>query len=171
MLKMAALVALSIPLLLIGAVLGSSWCIVDVNQADGPHILVPVPLSLARAALAFAPDEAKHVEIPELAEYSDVAEQIIDELADAPDGVLVEVHDGNDHVRIAKVDDELEIEVETDDEDVSIRVPLDFVTDVLDSYDGEELDTRDVLSALSSVSRTDLVHVRTEDEEVRVWIW
>jgi hypothetical protein len=171
MLKTAAIVTLSIPLVLVGAVLGSGVVVVDVRQADGPRIIVPVPVSLARTALAFAPDEAKYVEVPELAEYSDIAEQVIDELAGAPDGVLVEVHDHGDHVWIAKVGDEIEIEIDTDDEDVSVKVPLELVADILDSYDGDELDTREALSALSTVSRTDLVHVRTEEEEVKIWVW
>lgn len=171
MLKTAAIIALSVPLLLVAAAFGSSCIIVDVRQADGPRILVPMPLSLAKAALAFAPDEAKHIEIPELGEYGDVAEDIIGELAGAPDGVLVEVHDGSDHVWIAKNGDEIEVEVDTGNEEVSIKVPLELLADVLDGYDGDELDTRDVLSALSTVSRTDLVHVRTEHEEVKVWIW
>lgn len=171
MLKIAALVTLSVPIMLIGLLATSSCVIVDVQQADGPRILVPVPLALARAALTFAPEETRHVDIPELAEYSDVAGEIIDELLDAPDGVLVEVHDGNDHVLISKVGDEIEIDVDSDDEVVSIQLPLEAVAEILDSYDGDELETRKVLAALSSVSRTDLVHVRTEDEEVRIYVW
>lgn len=171
MLKTAALVVLSIPLMLIGLCLSSSCVVVDVRPADGPRVIVPVPLFVARAALAFAPHEAAHIDLPELAEYSDVLEQIVDELLDAPDGVLVEVHDGGDHVLIAKVDDEIEIDVDGEDEEVSLRLPLTVVADILESYNGEWLETRDVLEALSSVSRTKLVHVRTEDEEVKIYIW
>lgn len=171
MLKIAAITVLSIPLLLVGALLSATWVVVDVRPADGPHIIVPVPLGLARAALAFAPDEAKHIELPELEEYADLASEILDELLDAPDGILVEVHDGNDHVLIAKVGDEIEIKVNGDDEEVSIRLPLTVAADILDSYDGDQLETHEALAALSSVSHTDLVHVRTDEEEVKVWIW
>ena len=171
MLKIAAIALLSVPLLLAGACLSSSFVVVDVRTSDGPRIIVPVPLFVARAALAFAPFEATHVEIPELDDYVDVAEQIIDELLDAPDGVLVEVHDGGEHVLIAKVGDEIEIDVDGEDEEVSLRFPLTMVAEILESYNGEELETRDVLEALSSVSRTKLVHVRTEDEEVKIYVW
>jgi hypothetical protein len=174
MLKVAALVLVSIPVLLLGACLSSSYVIVDVKPDDGPRIIVPVPLMFARAAFAFAPDEAKHIEIPELAEfenYADLAEEIIDELIDAPDGVLVEVHDGDDHVVIAKAGDEIEVNVNGDNEEVSLRLPLPLVADILDSFDGEEIETGKILAALSSFSRKDLVHVRTEDEEVRIWLW
>ena len=77
MLKTAAIVVLSVPLLLVGVCLSSSCVVVDVRPADGPRIIVPVPLVFARAALAFAPDEATYIEIPELDDYADVAEQII----------------------------------------------------------------------------------------------
>ena len=171
MLKAAAIVVLSIPLLLVGVCLSSSCVIVDVRPADGPRIIVPVPLFVARAALAFAPDAATHIEIPELDDYADVAEQIVDALLDATDGVLVEIHDGDDHVLIAKVGDEIEIDVDGEDEEVSVRLPLSVVADILESYDGEELETREVIEALSTVSRTELVHVRTADEEVKIYIW
>ena len=174
MLKIAALALASIPVVLAAMLLSSSCVVVDVKQADGPRIIVPVPLFVARAALTFAPHEAKHVTVPELAEYRDVAEQILSELLDAPDGILVEVRDGDrrgEHVLIEKVGDRLEIEVDGDDEEVSITVPITLVLDILDSYDGEELSSASVLAALSSVSRTGLVHVKTKEEEVRVWIW
>ncbi len=171
MLKTAALVLASIPVVLAAMLLSSSCVVVDIKQADGPRIIVPVPLFVARAALAFAPAEARHVSIPELAEYRDVAEQILSELLDAPDGILVEVRHGGEHVLIEKVGDRLEIDVDGDDEEVSVTVPITLVLDILDSYDGEELSSASVLAALSSVSRTKLVHVKTKDEEVRVWIW
>ncbi len=171
MLKTAALVLASIPVVLAAMLLSSSCVVVDIKQADGPRIIVPVPLFVARAALAFAPPEARHVSIPELAEYRDVAEQILSELLDAPDGILVEVRHGGEHVLIEKVGDRLEIDVDGDDEEVSVTVPITLVLDILDSYDGEELSSASVLAALSSVSRTKLVHVKTKDEEVRVWIW
>ena len=174
MLKIAAIAVLSIPLLLVGVCLSSSCVVVDVRPADGPRIIVPIPLVFARAALTFAPDEATHIEIPELDDYADVAEQIVqivDELLDAADGVLVEVRDGGEHVLIAKVGDQIEINVDGDEEQVTVRLPLTVIADILESYDGEKLETRDVLEALSTLSRTELVHVRTADEEVKVWIW
>ena len=92
-------------------------------------------------------------------------------MSSAPDGVLVEVREDREHVLIEKVGNRLEIDVDTDDEEVSVTVPFTVVLDILDSYDGEALSSASVLAALSSASRTDLVHVKTKDEEVRVWIW
>jgi hypothetical protein len=171
MLKAAALVLLSVPVLVLGLLASSSCVVVDVKQADGPHIIVPVPLMLARTALHFAPREATHVEIPELARYSELGKKLVTELRNAPDGVLVDVDDGDDHVTIEKVGDELEVEVHDADDDVSVRLPLAVAAQLFDSYDGKTLQVADVLGALSSVSSTKLVHVRSKDEEVKVWIW
>jgi hypothetical protein len=171
MLKTAAIVLASIPLALAGLLASSSCVVVDVKTTDGPRIFVPVPLFVAKAALGFAPHEATHVEIPELAEYSGLAAKLVDELRNAEDGVLVEVDDRRDHVRIEKIGDELAIEVHSDEEEVSIRIPLSVAAEALEAYDGETLEVATVLEALGSVSRTDLVHVKTRDEEVKVWIW
>ena len=173
-LKTAAVALLSIPLLLLGLVASTGLVVVDVKTSDGPRIVVPVPLFLAHAALGFAPDEATEVEIPELGEYSGIAGRLVAELRDCPDGILVEVDDGGDHVLIEKVGDEIAIEVSSDDEEVSVRVPLAVASEVLESYDGRRLRVAGVLDALSSsssLSGTDLVHVRSDDEEVRIWVW
>jgi hypothetical protein len=171
MLKTAAIVVLSIPVLIAGLVASTGCLVVDVKTADGPHIIVPVPLVLARTALHFAPRQATHVEVPELAEYAGVGAKLVAELRNAPDGVLVEVEDGSDHVVVEKVGDQIEVEVHGDDDDVSVRLPLAVAARVFESYDGRTLEVADVFGALSSVSSQNLVHVRSGDDEVKVWIW
>jgi hypothetical protein len=171
MLKTAAIVLLAIPLTLAGLIASSSCLVVDVKQSDGPRILVPVPLFVARAALGFAPEEARWVDVPELAEYSELAARVIEELREAPDGILVEVEDGTDRVLIEKVGDEISVEVESREDDVSVHLPLSVAAEIFEAHDGGRLEVGKVLDALASVSRSDLVHVRSRDEEVKVWIW
>ncbi len=173
-LKTAAVVLVSIPLLLLGLVASTGLVIVDVKTSDGPHIVVPVPLVLAHAALGFAPHEAREVEVPELGEYSEVAGKLLAELRDAEDGILVEVEDGDDHVLIEKIGDELAIDVSSDDEDVSVRIPLAAAASILESCRGGRVRVAGVLDALSSsasLSGTDLVHVKSDNEEVKIWLW
>jgi hypothetical protein len=174
-LKTAAVVLLSIPLLLLGLVASTGLVVVDVKTSDGPRIVVPVPLFLAHAALGFAPEEATEVEVPELGEYSEIAGRLVAEIRDCPDGILVEVDDGGDHVLIEKVGDEMVIDVSSsDDEEVSVRVPLAAAAEILESYDGGRLRVAGVLDALSSTSSlsgTDLVHVKSDREEVKIWVW
>ena len=174
LLKTAAVVLLSIPLLLLGLVASSGLVVVDVKTSDGPRIVVPVPLFLARAGLGFAPQEAREVEIPELGEYPEIASRLVAELRDCADGILVEVDDGDDHVLIEKIGDEIAIEVTSDDEEVSVRIPLAAASEILESYDGSRLRVAGILDALSSsssLSGTDLVHVKSENEEVKIWVW
>jgi hypothetical protein len=159
-LKTAGILLLSIPLLLLGLVASTGLVVVEVKPSDGPHLVIPVPLLLARVALGFAPRQAREVDVPELAEYTDA--------------VLVEVEDGRDRVLIEKVGNELAIEVTSDDEEVSVHLPLDGASALLESFEGGHLHTSgllDALSASSSFTGTDLVHVKSNDEEVRIRVW
>ncbi len=163
---------LVVPALVITLLLSADYAIVDV-RAGGPHgmhIIVPVPLSLARLALNFAPAEAKYVQVPEIAEYLPYAERIVEELRNAPDGVLVSVEERDESVLVEKVGETLEVHVEDGDAVVDVTVPLDAVLDVLRAYDGEGFDTRDLIRAIGR-ARGNVVHVRDGDEEVKIWVW
>jgi hypothetical protein len=173
-LKTAGIALLSIPLLLLGLVASTGLLVVEVKTADGPRLVIPVPLFLARAAIGFAPQDAIEVEVPELAEYAEVASRLLAELEQCDDAVLVEVEDGKDRVLIEKLGDEIAIEVTSDDEEVSVHLPLAAAAAVLESYDGGRLHAAgllDALSASSSFTGTDLVHVKNGEEEVRIRAW
>ena len=171
MIKIAAILAL--PLALVGTLASSSCLVVDVQEGgpDGMHLIIPVPLALAQAALAFVPEEHTRVPCPEAAEYIPVAQSIIEELTDIPDSELVRVEDDHEVVVISKVDGNLEVEVHGAHEEVSVSLPLAAVADILESFDGETIEASDAVAALRRVSGTDLVHVRNGDEEVKIWIW
>ena len=170
--KVILLTVAAIPLLLLGMIASSTFVVVDVNPADGPHLVVPVPLSLAQTALSFAPTEVRRIEIPEFSEYSELVHELVHEIRTIPDSILVEVEDGKDHVLIEKIGDELSVSVRGgDDELVDVHIPLDMLEEVVESYDGETLELRHVLRSIGSVSHQDLVHVRDGDDEVKVWIW
>ena len=160
------------PTIFVGLLLSADYAIVDVREGgpDGMHIIVPVPLSLARLALNFAPSEAKYVQVPEIAEYMPYAERIIEVLREAPDGVLVSVEERGETVLVEKVGDTVEVHVNNGDEVVDVAVPLDAVLDILRAYDGEGFDTRDLIRAIGR-AHGNIVHVRNGDEEVKVYIW
>jgi hypothetical protein len=160
------------PAIFLGLLASADYAVVDVREGgpDGMHIIVPVPLSLARFALNFAPSEAKYVEVPEIGEYLPYAERIVAELRDAPDGVLVSVEERDQTVLVEKIGDILEVHVNDGESVVDVSVPLDAVMDVVRAYDGRGFDTRDVLRAVGR-AHGDLVHVRDGDQEVKVWVW
>lgn len=160
------------PAIFAGLLLSADYAVVDVREGgpDGMRIIVPVPLSLARLALNFAPAEAKYVQVPEIAEYLPYAERIVAELRNAPDGLLVSVEERSQSVRVEKVGDTLAVHVEDGAEVVDVQVPLDAVLDIVRAYDGEGFDTRDLVRAVGR-ARGNVVHVKTDDEEIKVWVW
>jgi hypothetical protein len=171
MLKTVAAVLLAVPLFMMAVVAGTGCLLVDVRTDEGPRIVVPVPLLMARAALAFAPEEAVRVEVPELEEHHEMVLDVLEELRDAPDGVLVEVDDDADHVLIEKRGDYIEVFVHDGDDNVEVSVPIATVVESLESFDGERIDVSAVLKSLARASRTDLVHVRTAEEEIKISLW
>jgi len=160
------------PAMFLGLLASADYAVVDVREGgpDGMHIIVPVPLSLARIALNFAPSEAKYVEVPEIARYLPYADRIVAELRSAPDGVLVSVEERDQTVHVEKIGDTLEVHVNDDGSVVDVTIPLDAVMDVVRAYDGGGFDTRDLLRAVGR-AHGNLVHVRDGDEEVKVWVW
>jgi hypothetical protein len=171
MVKLAAV--LSLPLVFVGMLSTSSCLVVDVKEGgpDGLHLIIPVPLVLAQAALSFVPDEHTRIPCPEAVEYLPVAERVIEELMAMPDTELVRIEEDDELVVISKTGDNLEVEVYGDREEVSISLPLTAVRDILASFDGETFEASEVVAALRGISRTDLVYVRDGDEEVKIWIW
>jgi hypothetical protein len=151
---------------------GADWVVVDVREGgpDGQHLVVPAPLALARAALAFAPEEARHVRCPEAAPYLGAARRVLGELEAAPDFDLVRVEERDERVVVRKVGDRLEVEAQGD-ERVRVNVPFSLAREALDSWDGDGFATARLVDAVAQASRTELVHVVDGGDEVRVWVW
>jgi hypothetical protein len=173
MLKAAA-ITMAVPVALVALVASTaSFAVVDVRESgpDGMHIIVPVPLALAQAAVGFAPADETRLEIPELGEYAPIARRILAELRNAPDGELVRVEERAETVVITKIGDEIKIKVDNIGEHVSVNVPLESVLGILEDAEDGELYAGDVIASLRGLSRTDLVEVENDGEHVKVWIW
>ena len=171
MLKVAAVLAF--PAALVASVASTRFMVVDVREGgpDGHRIVLPVPLFLAQTAVSFAPTDKTLIDVPELDEHLPAALKMIDALREAADGELVRVEEGDELVAVSKRDDMLEVRIRGGHETVDVSVPLRVVSDILrDAQDGE-IHAADVIAALSSASRTNLVEVHDGDEHVRVWIW
>lgn len=163
---------LLIPVLLLGMVVSADYAVVDVREGgpDGMHLIIPVPLVLARVALTFAPEDVQYVPCPEISEYIPAIRRAVGELRATRDGVLVSVEERDETVLIRKVGENIEIDVEEDSEEVHVTIPLDAVIDALDKYDGEGFYAKDLIKSIGQV-HGEVMHVRDGDEEVRVWIW
>lgn len=154
-----------------GGLLHTGMVVVDVHEADGAHVVVPVPLAVARAGSVFLPDEAERVHAPEFAEARRYADRIVDGLRGSGDGTLVEVRDGDEHVTVTKEGHSLLVRVrEGTDKTVDVVVPLRSVEAVVEAYDeeGGYFRTSDLLAALSHAPDGELVDVADGGDRVEI---
>lgn len=180
MLKAAAIVIIGVPLALLATVLAACFAtgvaIVDVREGgpDGHHIVVPVPLMIAQAALAVAPAHATHLDLAkhggaDLRRNMGAARGVIEALADAPDGELVRVEEPGQRVVVEKRGGTLHVEVHDSDDDVDVNVPLDVVLQALPA--NGEIDAAAVVGALRQARLTEIVNVHSGDDHVKISIW
>jgi hypothetical protein len=169
-------VILAIPIALLATVASLGVLVVDVREGgpDGHRILVPVPLVLAQAALAvapaFAPVDELRIPHKEALRHMGVAREVLQALADAPDGELVRVEERDELVVVAKEGRTLRVQVSGHRENVSVNVPLHLALQALPGEDGR-IPTAALAGALSAVRFTDLVDVQDGDDHVRIWVW
>jgi hypothetical protein len=169
-------VILGAPIALLATIASLGVMVVDVREGgpDGHRILVPVPLVLAQAALAVAPSVAPmhdlRLDDPEALRHMGVAREVLQALADAPDGELVRVEERDELVIVEKQGHSLHVRVRNDRENVSVNVPLHLALQALPDEDGR-IRTAALAGALGSVRFTDLVDVQDGNDHVHVWVW
>jgi hypothetical protein len=168
-------VILGVPIALLATVASLGVVVVDVREGgpDGHHIVVPFPLVLAQAAVAVAPAlaPADKVRVPDEAlEHMGVAREVLQALAEAPDGELVRVEERDELVVITKEGRSLRVRVSGSRENVSVNVPLSLALQALPDEEGH-IRTAALAGALAGVRFTDLVDVQDGKDHVRVWVW
>ena len=168
-------VILGVPIALLATVASLGIVVVDVREGgpDGTHVVVPVPLVLAQAAVALAPAVAPEdkMRVPEEAlEHMGVAREVLAALAAAPDGELVRVEERSETVVIEKEGRSLRVHVTGERENVSVNVPLHVALQALPDEHGH-LRTAALAGALGTVRFTDLVDVQDGKDHVKVYVW
>lgn len=154
-----------------GVAMHTGVVLVDVQDADGPRLVMPVPLLMARTGLVFAPDEVKRIQARDFAEYVPHAKRIVAELREAPDGTLVEVVDGDDHVTVAKEGDVLHVRaLEGEETAADVYVPLASAEAAVRAYsvEGRYFRTSDLVAALGAAPRGDLIAVVDGEDRIRI---
>jgi hypothetical protein len=171
MMKIAAIAA-SVPLAIGGAVAATGVVVVDVRELgpDGTHIVVPVPLALVRTAMGLVPSQEIGGDFDEVAPHLQTARDVLQALAEAPDGELVRVEEPDEQVVIAKEGSLLRVRVHNKGEDVNVSVPLSLALRAIPGPDGA-VSPAALAAALGSARFTDLVEVRTADEHVKVTVY
>jgi hypothetical protein len=173
LLKIGAALA-AVPLAMASVVAGTGVVVVDVKEADGTRIVVPVPLLLAETAAHLVPAHATRQAMKNMEEarrYLPVAEEVMAAIAEAPDAELVSVDDGDEHVRIHKVGDEIQIRVTGRREKVSVNVPIDLVQKTLREVHHGKMYPEDFVGLLRQARMTDLVDVVDGDDHVKISVW
>jgi hypothetical protein len=170
MVKLLAI--LSVPAALVAGVASLGIVVVDVREGgpDGTHIVVPVPLVLAQAALAFVPEEKVRVKLDRAEKYLPLAREMVEALAQGPDGELVRVEEPGEEVVITKKGDTLHVRVQDKNDDVTVNVPLSLAMAAVPDAHGR-IRMADLAGALGSTRFTDLVDVQSGNDHVKVSVW
>ena len=166
------LAVLSVPAALVAGVASLGIVVVDVREAGpaGTHIVVPVPLVLAQAALTFVPEQKVRMKLDRAEKYLPLAREALEALAQSADGELVRVEEPGEEVVITKEGDTLHVRVHDEDDDVTVNVPLRLALAAVPDARGR-VRMADVAVALGSTRFTDVVDVRSGGDHVKVSVW
>lgn len=153
------------------AATGVAWVDVKEGGRDGHRIVVPVPLLLAETAASFIPQKDMKLELPpEAVAHLGAAREVLQALAESPDGEYVRVEQPNEHVLITKAGDVLKIEVRNgDDEEVTVNVPLKAVGEIIDRHG--RISPARAVGLLRHARFSTLVDVRNGDDHVKITVF
>ncbi len=172
MLKLAAIAA-AVPTALLAGVASLGMMVVDVREGGphGHHFVIPVPLAVAQAALAFVPAERARVALPEeAARHLPLAREVLEALAAGPDGEIVRVEERDELVVVTKKGGALHVRVREHGRDVEVNVPLAMALAALPDAQGR-VSTAALAGSLWSARFTDLVEVHDGHDHVTVSVW
>lgn len=172
MLKMILASAVAVPMAGAGVVAATGVAWVDVKEGgkNGTHIVLPVPLILAQTAAAFVPTHKAKVDLKEAKKYLPLAREVVEALAEGPDGELVRVEERDEQVVITKVGRTLEIRVKDNGEEVEVNVPLEAALELIQE-DGDITPAR-AIGALRHARLTRLVDVKSKGgDHVKISVW
>ena len=159
-----------------GAFASDLWLHVRVDETDGAKVKVNVPISMVEKAMAMIPE--KHlrdgrIHLDECCDDLSLAEmrEMWAELQNSPDMTFVTVEEADETVRVWKEGGYLKVHVSDQGgkEEVDVQVPL-AVVDALLSGEGDELNIEAAVRRLADEGEGELVTVRGDDEQVRVWV-
>jgi hypothetical protein len=171
-----ALVAAVVPASTARAEGKTAWIHVRVEEpGKESKVSVNLPLPVAEAALAFAPESIAsggHIHLGPRDREISVADlrQAWKELKAAGDAEIVSIEDKDETVKIGRVGDKVRIHVDgrAKGESVNIEIPTAAV-DALLAGEGDALNLRGALQEIRQL-RGDVVRVDHRDSKVRIWI-
>lgn len=134
------------------------------------HIMMPLPVSLAKMALNFIPDSEINVEIPaEVSARKEVALALLEEFSRCPDATFVKVSHPEACVEIRKEGKKISWDVKTEEAVVKGSMPLTPFLRALKKWDWRTMDGA-TIRRLISASHGTTVYVDCEEAKVHVRI-
>jgi hypothetical protein len=169
-----ATVLLALLLAVLVAPLLMTWVVVDVHTTghDEVNLTVPVPLALARIALAFVPTKEAIHDLPaEVAQHKEQVLAALRAIESCPDAMLVEVQAPDAKVKVAKRGDRLVVDVDAPDAVVHGALPVKAALRVLERWDWKTVEPHMAIDFLAHAGHGELVRVEAPDAKVAVRIW
>ena len=153
------------------------WLNVNVVEHDDDHAKVSVHLPIDVVTKVVQAVSVEGFEDGTIDLDIDDAEidwpKLLEAIRTAPDGDFVTVEADEAHVTISKKAGTIRIHVIETDEDEKATVDVTVPATILDAlhFDKDNrLDLKPLLASLASLPNGDLVTVRSEDADVRIWI-
>lgn len=167
-------VVIAAVLAILVAPLFMGWLVLDVKTkgADAHHFWVPLPIGIARVAMAFAPKKELACEAPnELVEHREVVRAVLDSLATCGDTTLVSVRSPEATVRIATQQGKLRLDVDARDAKVHATFRIEAVRRALARWDGKNVEPGMALDLVAGLGRGELLSVQSDEADVSISYW
>jgi hypothetical protein len=153
----------------IGLASSATWVLVDVEE-EGPdptRIVVPAPVFAAEWVTRMV--DCDRIRIPlRLQSNREAVSRLVEELRAMPDAEIARIEEKGRTVVVVKREGLLRVRVDGAGEDVEVRIPLEAVTQALESCAGDTCSVADLLHALRSAPQGDLVRVQSGSRQVRI---
>ena len=95
---------------------------------------------------------------------------IVDAAKTSKDGVFVSVESDSETVKVAKKGDEIHVDINDHGEEVTVRIPVAIAEALLMETEGNELNLAAGLRELAKHQDKNLVTIKGDTEQVRVWV-
>ena len=148
------------------------WIHVEIESQEGENANINLPVAALEAVLSMAPETVVTDGQVRVGEQHGVSVSSLHEmwqqLRSAGDTEFITLEEADQTVRMARVGDQIEVRVDGSDGTVRVDLPV-AVVDALFSGEGDNLNIGAAIEKLKNL-RGDIIHVREENRQIRVWI-
>jgi len=173
-LKGVGTVMVAVFLALFVAMLATNWVVLDVRSLrhEPRHLVMPVPLNMARIPLRMVSRGSFEVPLPRHVEWSvERYLTVLRELQATPEGTVVEVEEDDVVLELSRRGSKLVVETDDGCADVRVSLPFSATLRLLERARQERFEPLEVLDLLASSERGELLAVDAGQASVRITNW